>query len=100
MAARIMLDNKTWIVMRAHPSLPAGIIAHVEVTTPDGNKVWKYRTVRWAADPRDRTLIGYYDTVDLADASVPTVRPIIETSRSDPSYARYPDHHVRKPGSL
>jgi hypothetical protein len=100
MAARIMLDNRTWIVMRTHPSMPAGIIAHVEVTTPEGHKVWKYRAVRWAPEPSARTLIGYYDTVDQADTAVPVVRPVIETSRSDRSFARYPDHPVRAPSSV
>jgi hypothetical protein len=100
MAARIMLDTHTWIVMRTHPTMPAGIIAHVEVTTPDGTRVWRYRAVRWALNPADRTLIGYYDTVDQADEAIPVVRPVIETSRSDRSFARYPDHEVRRAGSL
>lgn len=95
MPGPIMFDNKTWIVMRAHPTLPSGIIAHVEVINPRGNKVWKYRAVRWAADSKDRALIGYYDTLDQADAAITNVRPIIETSRSDPSYAKYPDHPIR-----
>jgi hypothetical protein len=95
MPGPIMFDNKTWIVMRSHPTLPSGIIAHLEVTDPRGNKVWKYRAVRWAADSKRRALIGYYDSLDQADAAVTNVRPIIETSRSDPSYAKYPDHPIR-----
>jgi hypothetical protein len=58
MAARITLDTKTWIVMRTHPTMPAGIIAHVEVTTPDGSRVWRYRAVRARKNPAERILRG------------------------------------------
>jgi hypothetical protein len=91
--ARIILDLHTWIVMRLHPSLPAGIIRHLEVTDRHtGARVWRYRAVRWAMNPDDRTLIGYYDDIEQADRAIPSTRPIIETSRTDKSFAVYPDH--------
>jgi hypothetical protein len=67
----IRISRVEWVCMRNDPVLPKAIIRLVKLTPPNGgDEVLKYRVVAWALESQDRKLLGYFDDLGQANASV------------------------------
>ena len=74
--------------MRYNESVPAAVIRKVHVTA-NGGCADKYRVVTFALESAERELIGYFDSLEDADASV--LWPNRELAAKDKRFAGYPD---------
>lgn len=74
--------------MRYDEAVPAAIIRKVHVTTNNGCAD-KYRAVTFALESAGREVIGYFDSLEDADA--PVLWPNREFAAKDKRFAGYPD---------
>ena len=63
----IQVSEVEWVVMRNSPSRPKGLVRFLPATAAQPAA---YRAVTWAPRSENRELIGYFPTLELADASV------------------------------
>ena len=63
----IQVSETEWVVMRNSPTHPKGLVRFLPATAAQPAV---YRAVTWAARSEDRQLIGYFRTLELADAAV------------------------------
>jgi len=63
----IQVSEVEWVIMRNSPSHPKGLVRFLPAT---GAQPAAYRAVTWAPRSENRQLIGYFPTLELADAAV------------------------------
>ena len=63
----IQVSEVEWVIMRNNPSQPKAL---VRLLPARGAQPAAYRAVTWAARSENRQLIGYFPTIELADAAV------------------------------
>lgn len=67
----IRISRVEWVCVRNDPAFPKAMIRLVVLTPPNGgDQVQKYRVVSFALDSADRKLLGYFDDLGQANASV------------------------------
>lgn len=70
----IRISRVEWVCMRNDPVLPKAVIRLVTVRERrdgvEGPPLDRYRVVTWAPDSADRLLVGYFDTLQAANAAV------------------------------
>ena len=63
----IQISEVEWVVMRNSPSQPKALVRHFAATASQSAH---YRAVTWAPRSENRQLIGYFPSLELADAAV------------------------------
>jgi len=63
----IQVSEMEWVVMRNSPSQPKGAVRFFPATAEHPAY---YRATTWSIRQSDQLLIGYYPTLDLADAAI------------------------------
>jgi hypothetical protein len=70
----IRISRVEWVCMRNDPVLPKAVIRLVTVRPRvnglEGPPCERYRVVTWAPDSADRLLVGYFDSLQAANAAV------------------------------
>ena len=82
----IQISSNEWIIIRDQATRPAALIRHIE-NKPDS----PYRVVRWAPDPADRRLFGYFRSLELPDMAVTFIDGEPDTGRIALSSTRSPE---------
>jgi hypothetical protein len=89
----IRIERRLWVCMRNDPVLPKAEIRLVRRTPMDGGPtIEQYRVITWSLEPELRKLVGYYWSLQEANAAVRFDVPDPESIvRGQDAFGQYKD---------